>query len=133
MWSIFLSGLATALSLLVVDLVVPGVRIETITAAAIAAVSVGLVNAFIKPILQTVSIPITVLSFGLFAIVVNGLCFWLSSLAVPGFYVKGILGFVLGPIALSFVSTALSSYLTNHAPAFMRDSSDLSAENPSQS
>jgi len=132
MWSIFLSGLATALSLLILDLVVPGVRIETITAAAIAAASVGLVNAFIKPVLQAVSIPITVLSFGLFAIVVNGLCFWLSSLAVPGFYVQGILGFILGPIALSFVSTALGNYLTNHAPAFMRDSSELSADNTSQ-
>lgn len=134
MWSIFLSGLATALSLLVVDLVVPGVRIETVTAAAIAAVTVGLVNAFIKPVLQVVSVPITVLSFGLFAIVVNGLCFWLSSLAVPGFYIKGILGFTLGPIVLSFVSTALSNYLTNHAPAFMRDgTTDLSTDSTSQS
>ena len=133
MWSIFLSGLATALSLLVVDLVVPGVRIETIAAAAIAAVSVGLVNAFIKPVLQIVSIPITVVSLGLFAIVVNGLCFWLSSLVVSGFYVQGILGFILGPIVLSFVSTALSNYLTNHAPAFMHDSSELSTDNSSQS
>ena len=133
MWSIFLSGLATALSLLVVDLVVPGVRIETITAAAIAAISVGLVNAFIKPVLQTVSVPITVLSFGVFAIVVNGLCFWLSSLAVPGFYVKGLLGFLLGPVVLSFVSTALGNYLDRKAPAFMRDSAELSADNPSQS
>lgn len=132
MWSIFLSGLATALSLLVVDLIVPGVRIETITAAAIAAVSVGLVNAFIKPVLQTVSIPVTVLSFGLFAIVVNGLCFWLSTLAVPGFYITGILGFLLGPVVLSFVNTALNNYLTNHAPAFMRDSSELSVDSTSQ-
>lgn len=128
MWSIFLSGLATALSLLVVDLIVPGVRIETITAAAIAAASVGLVNAFIKPILQTVAVPVTVLSFGAFALVVNGLCFWLSSLAVPGFYVKGILGFLLGPIVLSFVSTALGKYLDRKAPAFMQDSAELSAD-----
>lgn len=132
MWSIFLSGLATALSLLVVDLIVPGVRIETITAAAIAAVSVGLVNAFIKPVLQTVAVPVTVLSFGAFALVVNGLCLWLSSLAVPGFYVTGILGFLLGPVVLSFVSTALGKYLDKKAPAFMQDSSDLSPDNTSR-
>jgi putative membrane protein len=140
MWSIFLSGLATALSLLVVDLIVPGVRIDTITAAAIAAASVGLVNAFIKPILQTVSVPITVVTFGFFALVVNGLCFWLSSLFVPGFYVKGILGFLLGPVVLSFVSTALGNYLDKKAPAFMRDSNndllrdsgDLSTDSTSQ-
>lgn len=131
MWTIFLSGLATALSLLVVDLVVPGVNIDTVTAAAIAAASVGLVNAFIKPVLKTVSVPFNVLSFGLFAIVVNGLCFWLSSLVVPGFYVKGILGFLLGPVVLSFVNTALSNYMVNHAPAFMRDSSDLAIEGTS--
>lgn len=125
MWSIFLSGFATALSLLVVDIVLPGVRIETLTAAAIAAASVGLVNAFIKPILKTISVPITFLSFGLFAIVINGLCFWLSSLAVPGFYVKGILGFLLGPVVLSFVSTAIGNYLDKRAPAFMRDSGEL--------
>lgn len=132
MWSLFLSGLATALSLLVVDLVVPGVRIETITAAAIAAVAVGLVNAFIKPILQMVALPITVLSFGFFALVVNGLCLWFSSLAVPGFYITGIIGFLLGPVVLSFVSTTLSNYLDKKAPAFMRDRDELSPDSTPQ-
>ena len=54
----FLSGLATALSLLVVDLVVPGITIDTLTAAAIAAITVGLVNAFVKPLLQAFTVPI---------------------------------------------------------------------------
>jgi putative membrane protein len=66
MWSIFLSGLATALSLLVVDLVVPGVTIDTLTAAAIAAVTVGVVNAFVKPFLQTLTLPVNVVTFGAF-------------------------------------------------------------------
>ncbi|MGB5974724.1 MAG: phage holin family protein, partial [Nodosilinea sp.] len=89
MWSFFLSGLATALSLLVVDLIVPGVNIDTLTAAAIAAASVGVVNAFVKPFLKTLTLPINLLSFGAFSLVLNGLCLWLASLAVPGFYVKG--------------------------------------------
>jgi putative membrane protein len=132
MWSIILSGLATALSLLVVDLVVPGVTITTITAAAIAAVSVGLVNAFIKPILQTVAVPINFLTFGLFSLVVNGFSFWLASLAVPGFYVQGILGFILGPIVLASVSTFLGNYLERYSPALPQNRSDLSPDSSSQ-
>lgn len=127
MWSFFLSGLATALSLLVVDLVVPGVTIDTLTAAAIAAASVGVVNAFVKPILKTFTLPINVITFGGFSLIVNGLCLWLASLAVPGFYVKGILGFLLGPVVLSAVNTFLGNYLDKKAPAFMRDGSELSA------
>ena len=103
MLSILLSGLVTALSLLVVDLIVPGVKLDTVTAAALAAASIGVVNAFIKPILSTLSVPASLLTFGLFSLIVNGLCFWLSSLFVPGFYVQGVLGFLLGPVVLSFV------------------------------
>jgi putative membrane protein len=106
-----LTTVVTALSLLVVDLIVPGVNIATFVAAILAAVSIGLVNGTIKPILSVLSFPITFLTFGLFALVVNGICFWLASLVVPGFAVHGFLGFILGPVVLSFVSTFLSQYL----------------------
>ncbi|WP_017297045.1 phage holin family protein [Nodosilinea nodulosa] len=133
MWSIFLSGLATALSLLVADLIVPGITIDTITAAAIAAAAVGIVNAFVKPFLQTLTVPINVVSFGAFSLVVNGLCLWIASLAVPGFYVRGILGFLLGPVVISAVSTFLDSYLDKKAPAFMKERSELNpGGSPSQ-
>ncbi|HSM82086.1 MAG TPA: phage holin family protein [Nodosilinea sp.] len=134
MWSILFSGLATALSLLVVDLIVPGVTIDTVTAAAIAAASVGLVNAFLRPALQTLTLPINAISFGAFSFLLNGLCLWLASLAVPGFYVSGPIGFLLGPVVLSAVNTFLSSYLDKKTPAFLRDgsSTDLSTERSSQ-
>ena len=119
MLSILLSGVVTALSLLVVDLIVPGVQLDTVTVAAIAAVSIGVVNAFVKPVVSILSLPATVLSLGVFSLVVNGLCFWLSSLFVPGFYVHGILGFLLGPIVLSFVGTFLTKYLGEKYPEAM--------------
>ena len=127
MLPVLLSGLITALSLLVVDLVVPGVELDTITAAAIAAAAIGLVNAFLKPIINVLSVPPNLLTFGLFSLVANGFCFWLSSLAVPGFEVKGILGFLLGPVVLSFVGTFLSKYLSDKYPKVMGgvDSSSL--------
>lgn len=128
MWSILLSGLATALSLLVVDLVVPGVTITTLTAAAIAAVSVGLVNAFLRPVLQTLTMPINAISFGAFSLVLNGLCLWLASLVVPGFYITGIIGFLVGPLVLSAVNTFIGNYFDKKAPAFLRDGSEAGSE-----
>lgn len=121
LFGIFLSGLATALSLLVVDLIVPGVHLDTFTAALIAAASIGVVNAFIKPVISALSLPATLLSLGLFSLIVNGLCFWLSSLAVPGFTVQGILGFLLGPFVLSAVNTFLGKYFGDKYPAAMSE------------
>lgn len=102
--------LATALSLLVTDLVIPGVDIASFPTALVAAAVIGFVNAFIKPVLSFFSFPITLLTLGLFALVINGLCFWLASVLVPGFAVKGLLAFILGPIVLSLASTALNNY-----------------------
>ena len=105
-----LTPLITALSLLVVDLVVPGVNIATFVAALVAALAIGLVNATIKPVLSLVSLPVTFLTFGAFSLVVNGLCFWLATLFVPGFSVHGFLGFILAPIVLSFSTTFINNY-----------------------
>jgi len=106
----FFTLLATALSLLVVDLTVPGVDIATFPAALIAAIAIGLVNAFIKPILSLLSLPLNFLTLGTFSLVVNGICFWLASVLVPGFGVHGILAVILGPVVLSLVSTFLNKY-----------------------
>lgn len=102
--------LATALGLLIVDLAVPGVDIATFPAALLAAVAVGLVNSFVRPVLLILSLPINFLTLGLFSLVINGLCFWFASLFVPGFQVSGLLAFILGPVILSFASTFLNKY-----------------------
>ena len=114
MLGFIITTLVTALSLLVVDLAVPGVAIATFPAALAAGVSLGLVNGSVKPVLKLVSLPVTFLTLGAFALVVNGLCFWLASLLVPGFVVKGLLGFILGPVVLSAISTFLTGYFVNN-------------------
>ena len=116
MMGMFFTWLATALSLLVVDLVVPGVNIATFPAALIAALSIGFVNSSVRPILSALSLPLNFLSFGLFSVVVNGICFWLASVLVPGFYVHGLLALILGPIALSFVNTFINQYFAEKHP-----------------
>lgn len=106
----FLTTLATALSLLIVDLIVPGVNLTSFPTALLAGVAIGLVNGVVKPILFILSLPITILTLGLFTLVINGICFWLASLLVPGFTVHGFLALILGPIVLSLASTVINNY-----------------------
>jgi putative membrane protein len=106
----FLTTLATALSLLVVDLAVPGVDIANFPSALIAAIAVGLVNSFVRPVISLLSLPLNFLTLGLFSVVVNGICFWLAAVLVPGFSVHGLLAIVVAPLVLSFVNTFLSKY-----------------------
>ncbi|SRR5579883_2334247 len=124
-----LTLLATALSLLVVDLAVPGVDLATFPAALIGAGAIGLVNTFVKPILSILSLPLNFLTLGLFSLVVNGFTFWLSSVLVPGFRVDGLLAFILGPIVLSFVSTFLNKYFAERtAPASVTPVNTINTE-----
>lgn len=108
-----LTTLITALSLLIVDLLIPGVVLANFPVAILAAVAIGLVNAFIKPVLSFLSLPINFVTLGAFSLVVNGLCFWLASLLVPGFTVHGLLAFFLSPIVLSFGTTLLNNYFVD--------------------
>ena len=111
-----MSGLITALGLLIVDLIVPGVDLATFSTALIAALSIAVVNTFIRPVLVLFSLPLTLVTFGLFSFVVNGICFWLASTFVPGFSVHGILGTIFGPVVLTFVSTFLGNYFAQRFP-----------------
>ena len=111
-----LTILATALSLLVVDIIFSGVDIANFPAALIAAVSIGVINAGVKPAVSLFSLPLNILSLGTFSLVVNGLCFWLASIFVPGFRVVGLLSFILAPVILSFVNTFLSKYFAEKFP-----------------
>ena len=115
MISNFLTLIATALSLLVVDLAVPGVDIATFPAAIIAAIAIGAVNAGVKPVLSVLSLPLNFVTLGAFSIVINGLCFWLASVLVPGFRVDGLLAFLLGPVILSLVSTFMNRYFAERS------------------
>ena len=126
----FFTWLATALSLLLVDLAVPGVDIATFPSALIAAIAIGLLNSSIKPVLSQLSLPLNYSNLGLFSIVVNGVCFWLAAVLVPGFSVHGILAAILGPVALSFVNTCVTNYLAEKNPKYLaaEKSSELKTE-----
>ena len=105
-----LTILATTLSLLVVDIIFSGVNIANFPAALIAAVSIGLINSGVKPVLSLLSLPLNIITLGAFSLIINGLCFWLASLFVPGFRVVGLIAFIVAPVILSFVNTLINKY-----------------------
>lgn len=84
--------------------VVPGVTIGSYLALVVAAVVLGAVNAIIRPILVILTLPITVLTLGLFYLVVNGVAFGLAAAIVPGFDVASASSAILGALLTSVVS-----------------------------
>lgn len=85
--------------------------VDGFLAALVAALLLGVVNAIIRPILVFLTLPLTVVTLGLFLLVVNGLMLWLVSALVRGFHVSGFWGAVLGSILISIVSWILSRFL----------------------
>ncbi|NJM68040.1 MAG: phage holin family protein [Acaryochloris sp. RU_4_1] len=114
-----LTILATALSLLIVDIIFPGVDLSTFPAALLGGGAIGVVNAVIKPAISLLSLPLTFLSLGAFSLVVNGFCLWLASVLVPGFKMNGLVAFILAPVILSFVNTLLSKYFAEKFPDYV--------------
>src|SRR3990172_12894741 len=88
-------------ALLVVEYLVPGFRLATLSAAIVAAVAIGVVNTFIKPILQLIALPISLLTFGLFALLINVFLLWITSRFVPGFVIESFSTAIIASILLS--------------------------------
>jgi putative membrane protein len=104
---LLLNWLLSALALLVVARVVPGIYVRGFGTALLAAVVIGLVNATLGLFLKVVTLPLTVLTLGIFWFVINALMLWLASALVPGFEVRGFLAAFLGAIVLALVNMAL--------------------------
>lgn len=91
-------------ALFVVAYLVPGFYLTSFTAAVVAAIVIGIVNTFIKPILQLVALPISLLTFGLAAFFINVGLLYLTSKFVPGFAIANFLTAIIASIVLTFVS-----------------------------
>ncbi len=109
---LLLHWLISSASLFIVAYLLPGIELGGLGPALIAPIGIGLVNATIGFVLKVLTLPITVLSFGLFLLIINGLMLQLTSLIVPGFYVAGFWSAFFGAIALSIISMLLRSLLT---------------------
>lgn len=105
---IILSILLNALALLITAYIVPGFNVANFQSALLAAIVLGIINTFIKPILLFLTFPLTIVTLGLFIFVVNAIVLFMASAVVPGLTIAGWLPAVLGAIVLSVVSTGMS-------------------------
>ncbi len=108
---LLLVWLINAVALLAVAYVLPSIRVDSFGTALVAALVLGLVNTILRPLLILLTLPVTILTLGLFILVINGILFWLVGSFLSGFHVNGLLAGVLGAIVYSIVSWLLSALL----------------------
>jgi putative membrane protein len=103
--------LLTAVAVVILAKFLPGVAVEGFTSAIIVAVVLGLLNIFIKPILVLLTLPITVVTFGLFLLVINALIILMANSFIDGFTVDGFWIALLFSLLLSLLQSILFSVL----------------------
>lgn len=97
-----------ALALLAVAAIVPGIKIIGFGTALIVALVIGLINIFIRPIVEILTLPINILTLGLFTFIINALLLWLVAAMVIGFEITGFFAALLGSILLSIFSLVIN-------------------------
>jgi putative membrane protein len=108
---VVLVWLINAVALIAVAYLMPTVGVSSFGAALVAALVLGLINAVVRPVLVLLTLPVTILTLGLFIFVLNGLLFWMVGTWLEGFEVGGFWAGVLGALLFSLVSWALSALL----------------------
>jgi len=103
---IIIIWLVTAVGLLIASLLLPGIRIKSTTTLLKAALVLGLINAFIRPLLWFFTLPLTVLTFGLFALVINAFTIWITARMVRDFEVKSFASAILAAIIMALLGLA---------------------------
>jgi len=101
--------LINAAALFALPYVFPWVQVDTFWTALIAALVLGLINTLIRPLLVLLTLPVTIVTLGLFIFVINGLLFWWVGSFVDGFRVSGFWSGVFGAIVYSLISWLLAS------------------------
>lgn len=101
-----------ALAIALAAHLVRGIQVDGVVSALVAGLALAVINAVVRPVLLVLTLPITLVTLGLFILALNGLCLWLAAAVVPGFHVAGFWAAVLGALCVSLVSwvaTALVS------------------------
>ncbi len=107
MLNLFLRWIAYTLAVIFVAWIIPGISVENFLSAMLVCVILALINTFIKPVLQFISFPLTILTLGLFALVINALLLMFAGWITPGFEVDGFLSALLGSILLSLFAMGI--------------------------
>lgn len=107
-----LKVLVNAFAIYFVAQIVPGIEVASLWTAVGAGLVLGLLNAIVRPILILLTLPVTLVSLGLFLFVLNAFCLWLTALLVKGFEVHGFWTAVFGALLVSLVSWILNAFVS---------------------
>ena len=105
------SILVTALALVLTAYLIPGIMVEGLYPAIIAALILGILNTVVRPILIILTLPISILTLGLFMFVINASLFMFAASFIEGFSVSGFFVAVLGSLIVSVISTIANNFL----------------------
>lgn len=111
MKGIVIRTLIIALGIWVADMLVPGIRVQSGASLIFAAIALGLINAVVRPLIVLLTLPVTLLSLGLFLLIINAGMLQLADWFVSGFEVGGFFSAVFGAIVVSLVSWVASSFI----------------------
>jgi len=102
-----------AAAIFIAAYLVPGLEVRSLTTVLVAGLVLGLVNAVVRPVLVILTLPFTLVTLGLFLLVLNAFCLWLTSVVVPGFTVDGFWAAFLGALIVSLVSWILTAFVSD--------------------
>ncbi|CAG0986528.1 hypothetical protein MTYP_02045 [Methylophilaceae bacterium] len=108
---LLLIWILNAIALLAVAYLMPSIEVSGFMSALIAAAVIGLVNVLIKPLLIVLTLPVTILTLGLFIFVINGLLFYFVGHVLEGFHVQNLFSGIVGAILYSIISWLLTSLI----------------------
>jgi len=108
---LLLQWLVNALALVALPYIFTSITVDSFVTALVVALVLGLINTLIRPLLVILTLPVTIVTLGLFIFVINGLLFWAVGSFVPGFHVAGFWSGVFGAIVYSLISWALSALI----------------------
>jgi putative membrane protein len=111
MKGIFLRWLILTFSIIATSYLIDGIQVSGFVSAFFAAAILGILNAFFRPILFILTLPVNILSLGLFTFVINALMLMMVSGVIPGFEVSGFWSAVFGSLLISLVSWLLTSFI----------------------
>ena len=106
-------AVVNALAIWLATEIVPGLEAGSVTTVVVAALVLGLVNAIVRPVLLVLTLPLTLVTLGLFLFVLNALCLWLTSAVVPGFDVRGFWPAFWGALIVSALSWIVNGFVSD--------------------
>jgi putative membrane protein len=105
--------LVNALAIWLATTIVPGIEARGAASVVVAALVLGVINAIVRPILLVLTLPLTLVTLGLFLFVLNALCLWLTSAIVPGFDVRGFWPAFWAALLISALSWAANGFVSD--------------------